>query len=235
MLSGAIDETYQGKRLDEVLVGDLVAVTGNGDVFRINPEKLGEAQHHIGDELAGVIETQAKFKVERETTAAFWTEVRAENAEARAAGSAAFEGDRTLHQQAAAAERGVETAFEAGGSAVEAGLDAASGFGSKLAKAFEKTFAMVFGWAMAEPKQTLQQMRQARAAETNEETLHARAYADHVQQTENERDDRIFAQGRQQQEEKRQAEMGFADQFGTPPPSRAKEREENERELGRDL
>jgi hypothetical protein len=137
MLSAASGETYQGNRLDEVLTGDFAAVTRNGDVYRINPEKLGDAQRHIGDELPGVIETQAKFKAERAAAADIWAELKAANAEDRAASTAAFEGDRALHRHAAAAERGVETSLDTAGSAVDAGLHAGEGVLRRAFKIFE--------------------------------------------------------------------------------------------------
>jgi hypothetical protein len=230
MLSAATDEIYQGNRLDEVLIGDLAAVARNGDVHRINPEKLGDAPRHIGDDLPGVIETQAKFKVERAATADIWTELKTANAEDRSASTAAFEGDRALHRHAAAAEHGVEKTFEAAADAIEA----TTGFGKRTLAILESALSGFFSFfGGGGPKLTQQQQHdRAQAQDGNLEADHARGYAASEQQNEAERDGRIFELVRQQQQKQQREEMGIADEHGTPPPSRAKEREDNERDRG---
>ena len=69
-----------------------------------------------------------------------------------------------------------------------------------------------------EPKLTPMQVHDRARAAGNEETLHARAYAAHEQQTEAERDERIFNQDRQQQQE------DFAARYGVPGGSSGRDR-----------
>jgi hypothetical protein len=73
-----------------------------------------------------------------------------------------------------------------------------------------------------EPKLTPMQMHDRARAETNEETLHARAYAAAEQQKEAEADERIFNQDRQQQQE------DFAARYGVPGGSSGRSRERDD-------
>ena len=103
--------------------------------------------------------------------------------------------------------------------ALELGTKAASGAASRLAKAVENVLSGIFSFfGAAEPKLTPQQSRDQARAAGNEETLHARAYAAHEQQTEAERDERIFNQDRQQQQE------DLAARYGVPGGSSGRDR-----------
>lgn len=218
MLAGAIDETYQGNRLDPLLMGDLAAVTRNGDAYAINPEKMGSAARYLADELPGVTATRDRFRAGREATADLWAELREWNAEAREERTAAFEGDRALHNTVNAGERGVENTLHAADDAVNAGLDAASGVFSGFAKAVEKVLGGIFSFfGGGETKLTQQQARDQARADGNEETLHARANAAAEQEKEAKTDARIFELVRQQREDKHREDMGLPD---APAPSR---------------
>jgi hypothetical protein len=82
----------------------------------------------------------------------------------------------------------------------------------------------------AGPKLTRQQARDQARAETNEENLHARAYDAAMRQTEAERDERIFNQDRQQQQE----DMSLSQRFGTPPTREANVGREHDDDRGRE-
>jgi hypothetical protein len=48
-----------------------------------NPDKLGDAKQYLAGDLPGVIETRARFEIEREQTSALWDQRRTDTAAAR--------------------------------------------------------------------------------------------------------------------------------------------------------
>lgn len=151
----------------EVLPGELAAVNRAGDVFRINPAKLGQAAQYLETNLPGVVEARAAFEIEREKTDAIWTKHRAEIATEKDA----FAAERTERAEDAHAAREVrETVYDAA-DAVETGIGTARKVLDGVVKAFETGFSLLFGWAMAPPKLTPQQAElEARGAQEQAET-----------------------------------------------------------------
>ena len=135
------------------------------------------------------MQTRAAFEIEREQISALWTERRAEIA----AGREVFTADREHRQTTDAAEREVSSAANDAAETIETGgRRAAREFFSSAVKFVELTFSMLFGWAMAPPKQTAEQIELAeRAAEERRPQQEAaRAAA----QSEAEYDERDFRQ-----------------------------------------
>lgn len=185
-----------GRRFDDVLPGELAAVTRDGDVYRINPAKLGDATRFVPEKLPGVIEARDQFATERRDIETHWDLKRAEIE----AGRALWESDRQLGRGATIAERAVEAAIETPVAAAAEAVSTGLSFTGKLAKAFSTVFSMLSFGAMAEPKQTVQQMRDEAQARGNDENLHAEGFAAHVQAAATEHDDRTEAQKKAQQE-----------------------------------
>jgi hypothetical protein len=169
-------------------------VTRNGDVYRINPDKLGDASRYLtGSDLPGVVEARSRLEIEREQTAELWADLRDGHAQA----ALDREGDWALHRHVYAAEHGVESTLHAADDAVGAGFKAANGFASGFAKTVEKVFDGLFSFfGLGEPKLTPQQTHDRARALGNEETLHANAYAAEQQQKERDTDDRLSEQQR---------------------------------------
>lgn len=65
--------------------GEHAAVTRDGEVYRIEPDNLGDAKRYLdlATTLPGVIETRARFASEGEKITALWDQQRAAGAEAR--------------------------------------------------------------------------------------------------------------------------------------------------------
>lgn len=82
-----------------------------------------------------------------------------------------------------------------------------------LAKTVENMLGGLLDFFVGGPKLTLQQLRDQEKAETNLETLHARAYAAEEQQKSADQDELIWQQNKQQQE----ADQSFAALYGAPP------------------
>jgi hypothetical protein len=181
-------EAYKGHRLADLKAGQLVAVTRSGDVYRINPDKLRGAD--IPAALPGVIEAREAFEIERADKTTLWDLKRAEIEAGRRQRTEA----RQLHRGAATAERAVHTAFETPASAVGKTLRKTGKLAKAVEKVFETAFGLLFGAFMAGPKDTQAQAEQKEKAATNEETLHARDYAAHVQAKEAEFDEQMHAQ-----------------------------------------
>ena len=220
-------EPITARHYATLLPGDFAAVNQQGDVFRLSPQKLDleDIEQRLADtqtRLPSVVEARAHNEIKREATADFWAELRAQYAEDRSARADAYEGDRALHGTVNAGERGVENTLHAADDAVNTGLDAASGALGGFAKAVERVLGGIFSFFVGEPKLTRQQQHDHVRAETNEETLHARAYAAAEQQKEAEADERIFNQDRQQQQE------DFAARYGVPGGSSGRSRERDD-------
>lgn len=167
-------ESYQGNRLADVLPGELAAVTRHGDVYRLNPDKLGEAEPYLAAAaLPGVIEARDRFAAERADIETHWQLKRA----GIEADRAAWQDARAINRAAATGERAVQTVFETPAAAAGKTLRK-GGKAARLAeKLFEGLFGTLFGAFMAPPKDTPAQTEQKVKAATNEETLRAEAYA----------------------------------------------------------
>jgi hypothetical protein len=220
-------EPITARHYATLLPGDFAAVNQQGDVFRLSPQKLDleDIEQRLADtqtRMPSVVEARAHNEIKREATADFWAELRAQYAEDRSARNDAYEGDRALHGTVNAGEPGVEHTLRAADDAVNTGLDAASGALGGFAKAVERVLGGIFSFFVGEPKLTRQQQHDHVRAETNEETLHARAYAAAEQQKEAEADERIFNQDRQQQQE------DFAARYGVPGGSSGRNRERDD-------
>jgi len=76
---------HQPHHFANLVAGDLAAVTRNGDVHRINPDKFSDAKKYLdlAAALPGVVETRARFEIEGEKITALWDQQRAAGAEAR--------------------------------------------------------------------------------------------------------------------------------------------------------
>jgi hypothetical protein len=123
-----------------------------------------------------VIETRAKFEIEREQTSALWNEQRAESAAARAD----FAAEREDRHQAAETAREAWQSNRETGEAVDTGFKASKGIGNSFAKVVETFLGGIFSFfGGGEPKLTpLQRELKERAdgerAEARaEQTAHA--------------------------------------------------------------
>ena len=126
-------DPVRSTRLDHVVPGDIAAVTRHGNVIRLSPDKLDldDLEQRLAEAeprgLPSIVEARAQSEIDREETAEYWADIRAENAEARLAANEAFEGERAFSRHVNAAEHGVEehnsmTADDA----VDAGMHAAT-------------------------------------------------------------------------------------------------------------
>ena len=100
-INAAMNIVPEARRFDKLAEGEYAAVTRAGDVIRLNPTALDfeEAEQRLADvepRLPSIVEARAQTEIAREQTAEFWAEARAENAEARAAASEAFEGEQCV-------------------------------------------------------------------------------------------------------------------------------------------
>lgn len=172
----------QRRHFADLEAGELAAVTRAGDVYRINPDKLGDAKQHLPAELPGVIETRAKFEIERGQISAVWNEQRADIATARAD----FAAERESQAQHAQTVRDVRAFNQEVGEAVDTGFKASGGFLrglSSMAESFIETLSNIL---FPPPPPTRDQAeRMARSAEekqqANEQTAQTneRAEAQH--------------------------------------------------------
>ena len=214
----------EARRFDKLAEGEYAAVTRAGDVIRLNPTALDfeEAEQRLADvepRLPSIVEARAQTEIAREQTAEFWAEARAENAEARAAASEAFDGERAFRRHTAAAEHGVETAIHTADDAIDAGFHAATRGMSGLAKAVEKALSTIFSFfGLGEPKLT--PMQRELAAKAEEELAEARAWRAAEHQNEAARDWEIFEKDRRQQQDEHERNLGYRED-----PGRERERE----------
>ena len=186
----------------EVLPGDLAAVTRNGDVYKINPDKFSDAKKYLDlvDDRPGVIETRARFEIENEKTAALWTQHRADIAEARQDFAAARESAWQYGQLASDMRQSNREL----GEAVDTGFKAAGGLSSSFARAIETVLSGIFSFFDSGPKLTPEQAE--REARVNEELAEARA-RDAAAQEKDAAQDSLLAelqrQAREREEEER--------------------------------
>jgi hypothetical protein len=183
---------------------DYAAVSRSGDVFRLNPTAFDfeEVEQRLADvqtRLPSVIEARAQVEINRETTAEFWSDLRAWNAEMKAASIDAREGDRALHETAAAGEHAVEATFGSAGDAIDNGLHAATGFSQGLAKIVENILGGIFSFFVSEPKLT--PLQAELAARANAELAEARTIAAELRAQDAAQLDVISQQDRERQRE----------------------------------
>jgi hypothetical protein len=160
----------------DLAIGDLAAVTSRGDVYRINPDKLGDAKQYLAADLPGVIETRAKFETEREQTSALWNEQRAESAAIRQD----FAAEREASHQAAETARDARQFNHEMGEAVDTGFKASGGILRTMSRVLENFLASLSDFFFASPPPTRDQ---AERAERVAEERHGEqtAAADHAQ------------------------------------------------------
>jgi hypothetical protein len=212
------NETCKGNRFAEVLPGELAAVTRNGDVYRLNPDKFTDAQRYLDcvDVLPGVVETRARFEIEREQTDALWNQRRADIADDRTA----FAAERESSWQQGQSGRDMRQVDQELGDALDTGDKAASRISSSFAAAAEAILSEVFSFVdFFAPKLTPDQAeRQARANEERAEARERNAEA----QAQDAAQDWLLAQQRKQQEEQ-EAEAASRERAG-----RERERERDQ-------
>jgi hypothetical protein len=203
--------------------GDFAAVTRAGDVFRLGRLDFEEIEQRLADtqpRLPSVAEARAANEISRERAAAEWTEWKEDQAarataraEARAAEGAILDVvmpvQHAKQELVAAAEDAVDRGFSIAGRAVE-------GFARSV-------IAFLSGWFDAPVRLTPDEVH--RREQVAPQQAEARAVDEAAQQKEEARDWQMFEQGRQQQEQ------DFAARFGTPP-SRSRERDDDDRERG---
>lgn len=160
------NEAYQGRHFAVLLPGDLAAVTRNGDVHRINPDKFSDAKQFLDPaNLPGVVETRARFEIEGERQAEVWAQHSTDIADwqlQRDNDRAAARFDAVeITGGVKAAEREVEAA------PVET-ADATRESVSLLTRLGQLFMGLFGGWAMAPPKLTPAQAKQEARAEAEE-------------------------------------------------------------------
>jgi hypothetical protein len=159
---------HKPRHFANVVVGDLAAVTREGNVHRINPDKLSDAKQFLDPAAAlpGVIDTRARFEVEGEKITALWDQRRAAGAEARQD----FAAQRESQAQHAETVRDVGQFNQDIGDAVDTGARATSRF----LRGFGRIFESVIGWladsiAPPPPPSPEQAERMARSASEQQE------------------------------------------------------------------
>ena len=209
-------------RLDNVVPGDIAAVTRHGNVIRLSPDKLdlGDLELRLAEVeprgLPSIVEARAQSEIDREETAERWAEIRAENLEARLEANAAYEGERAFNRHVNAAEHGVESTFETVADAMDTGMHAASA----LAKGIEKALSYVASlFGGGEPKLTPAQRDLAAKAEA--ERAEEGAWQAAEQKNEAARDWEIFEKDRRRQQDEHEENLGYRERPG----DRERERE----------
>lgn len=215
--AGTFDEAASGRRFADLMAGDFAAVTRQGDVFRLSPQKLDfeEIEQRLADvqtRLPSVVEARALNEIDRERKAEERAQQQADFIADRIEQADDFAGRQELRQATRAAETVVHAAFETPVAAVLAVVDTAGGFfggASKIVDAIGGFLGGLFGG----PKLTRQQAHDTAQARGNEETLHADAVAAHTAERETARDWEHHAEKTRNQEQ----DLSFSARFGTPP------------------
>ena len=215
----------EARRFDKVAEGDYAAITRAGDVIRLNPTVLDfeEAEQRLADvetRLPSIVEARAQKEIAREQKTEFWSEIRAENTETRAAANDAFEGERAFGRHVGAAEHGVEATIHTADDTLGAGMHAATRGLGDLAKSVEKVLGGIFRFfGLGEAKLT--PMQRELAAKAEEELAEQRAWRTAAQQNEAARDWEIFQQDRRRQQDEHEENLGYRERPG----ERERERE----------
>jgi Relaxase/Mobilisation nuclease domain len=147
-------EAYKGNRFEPLEAGELAAVTGKGDVYRINPDKLGDAKHMMPENLPSVTEVRSTFKIDRENTDKLWEQWRAERAADRE--TTQERADSKVRQVVRGAEKAVDKTFAAPAAAIGKAARRGGRIGESFSKAVE-SILRVCSLFVGEPKDTPQQ------------------------------------------------------------------------------
>jgi len=218
-LAAAAGLQAAGRHFAELMVGDFAAVTRQGDVIRLSPQKLDliDIEQRLADvqpRLPTVVEVRVLFESERERAAEARAQREADYLAARIQVTDAFAEKQELRQATAEAERAVHATFETPAAATDQAIHstgrAAGGIARIVGDALSGIANFFTGGA---PKLTQQQVHERAQAAGNVETQHARSVAAEEQANEEARDWQQHAQKRAQQEE----DLGFAARYGTPP------------------
>jgi Relaxase/Mobilisation nuclease domain len=207
-------EAYRGNRFDACIAGDLAAVTRWGDVYRINPDKIGAAARSLTGDLPGVIEARAQFEIDREQKNDVWLQIRLQ-AEARRDERDAARQER---EEIAAGARAVHGAVQA----VEGAGDVAERGAGMLLKGLSNLMEGIFGFLVPGPRLTRAQAE--RAALAAEERDEVRVDAMAARRERAARDWEIFQHDRQREQEDRAVLLGL----GTAPIDRRPTRSRDE-------
>ena len=212
-------EAYRGRHIDACEASDLAAVTRFGDVYRINPDKIGNAANSLAGELPGVIETRAQFESEREQKDDIWLQTRLAAETRRDEREALWQERADIAEGRRAADNTART--------IEATTDTAvRGFG-KLLRGVARMLEGIFDFLVPPPRLTPAQAELAeRAAEERNE---ARAAADAVRRAEAERDWQIYEEDRRRQQEELAIRLGLAT-VQSPQPSTERSRDAYDRD-----
>jgi hypothetical protein len=203
-------ETHRPRHFAELLPGDFAAVTRQGDVYQLSPQKLDleDIAHRLADvepRMPSVIEARAQAEIIREETAELWAQRRAEGLQ----NYADFIADRDDTRDRRASEHEVAQGAADLADATEATLDQGErGLGQGLAS-FAKTVERILGGIFSlfgADEVKLTPLQTELASRANEELAEARAFARAAAEKEAALQWLLAEQRRQQQEEERQAE-----------------------------
>jgi MobA/MobL family len=220
----------------ELETGQLAAVTRAGDVYRINPDKLGDAAGMLPEKLPSVTEARAAFEADREKTETLY----ADHSKETAAEREAYAEEREQRIEAAHSSRDVRETLHEVGEAIDAGFRTARKAAEVIGKAFETGFNILFGAFMAAAKPTKQQRHEKAQAAGNIETIHAHNVAAEKEATEERRDWHQHAEKTDRQERELAEQFDLISDVNEPKEvvltrggrerERTRERDEDERE-----
>lgn len=191
----------------ELLPGDLAAVTSNGDVYRIDSEKIGRATQYLAADLPGVVEARAAFEIDRERTAGLWDKQRMDNAAARAA----FDKRQALRGKVAAMGRAVDRGVNTVEATAETGAKATGGLLRGVARGVEGLLGGILGF-LAGPGPKLAPHQAELEARAAQERTEAHALAAGEQENRDAYDWARFDRSRQEQQE----DLARSQMYGGP-------------------
>jgi hypothetical protein len=217
---------HKPRHFATLAAGDIAAINGVGDVFRLSPHKvdLAEIGERVADtqtRLPSIVEARALNEIKRERNTEAWAERHADSAARRAAVAEARNADRSLRDAAASVQHGKQETLHTAERAVDVGARALGGVSSGLASAAENLLSGIFGFFGATAPELTPEQAVA-AAQAAEERATARAQAAAEAEKEAAQDWIIFALDRQRQEEELDRQMGRGDDEGR---ERERERE----------
>ncbi len=190
-------------------VGELAAVTRNGNVHRINPDKLGDAKRWLPDQPPSVIEARALAEINREQTAELWAARREETLRAAAERSEKWDAKRDRRALKGRIKHAVRETLADAVTAAGKARRATGGTLTGVAKVTERLFGFLGDLVSAPPPLTPDQADRAeRVAEENREARADQA----ARQERTEAQDWLLAEQRRQQQPE-----NFAAEFGRPP------------------
>ena len=221
-LAAATGIEAPGRHYAEVIEGDLVAVTRQGEVFRLSPYKLdfSEIEQRLADvqtRLPSVVEARALFETVRECTADERTQRAADYLAGRAEQADMFAGKLEARHAAATAEHAVHVTFDASADIAEHTIQSGGRIASGVAKMVTDLLSGVFNFFFPGPMPTRQEAGIAR--DRADDALAHRA----AQQEQAEALDQIVEQSRRQRHERE-----IFGEFGPPP--RATDRDRGRRD-----